>query len=351
MGLAFGGHFMQGHTVIAHKASQNSSLHISFDGVDILNNTVDEFHVPGVLDAFRTVGWQDNLHNNDILALRMQGKFDIGSWPSRFTGAPEGGLFLLKLPEDIEITLTGVDYISSVVAMAPQLSGQGGYCGNFNSNPDDDAEPIAPFWNQAIGPDLGAVPDAEDLFKSAGIALLAATQDTGGKQLLMDAVRRLRECPQELKEQAEHECSRLSDARIRQDCVFDACMSGDLSTVEGAFAADILSEAVNARGVPTFLGHGECLDAGARRYRAFGTHLRTDAACMALLRQLARTNGVRGAQLRRNAACQVLVEAGVDPTGQLIESGWGEAQGEGDLGRGLIGNTTGDAAWNCWQLN
>jgi len=360
MGIAFGGPFMQGHTLALHKEEDEGPILTAFDGQRILNGSVDEFHLPGVLDAWRAESWQDGLHNSDVLALRTRAKFDIGPWPNRFTGAPAGGLFLLRLPGRVEVTLTGVDFISAVVSMPPQQGGQGGYCGNFNGNADDDAEPVAPSWDRAIGPDLLGVPDSENLFLSATASLLGVAADRGAPavasppraQSLLDVQHKLTECPEDLRLQAEQACAQLLDARIRQDCVFDACMSGSLKSVAGTFAADILQEAVNARGVPTFLGHGECLDSQGRKYHAFATKARTDEACTALLRKLASVRGVLGAQLLRGSACEVLVDTGVDPTSELIQGGWGSsAEPQGAPGQGLISATTSDAAWNCWQLN
>ena len=89
-----------------------------------------------------------------------------------------------KLPRNIAVSLTGVDFMSVVVSMPPEArpyttavgiispsfhcpreqkqseAGQGGYCGDFNGDPDDDAEPIVPSWDRPIGRFLGPVPKA-----------------------------------------------------------------------------------------------------------------------------------------------------------------------------------------------
>ena len=40
-----------------------------------------------------------------------------------------------------------------------EVTGQSGYCGNFNGDPDDDAEPVVPSWDRPIGDNLEPVPE------------------------------------------------------------------------------------------------------------------------------------------------------------------------------------------------
>ena len=60
------------------------------------------------------------------------------------------------LPGNLHITVSAVDYMSLVISM-PAVPGQTGYCGNFNGDPDDDAEPVVPSWDRPIGSDLEQV--------------------------------------------------------------------------------------------------------------------------------------------------------------------------------------------------
>ncbi|CAE7235085.1 unnamed protein product [Symbiodinium natans] len=387
MGFAAGGPFLFGHTLVVWKEDYNQPLKVSWDGELILQDDVSEFHFeqqPGVLDAYRRQSWDADVFDDRVLSLRTHMQFAVGTFPERFVTLPETGIYMFKLPRNIAVSLTGVDFMSVVVSMPPE-AGQGGYCGDFNGDPDDDAEPIVPSWDRPIGRFLGPVPKAMSLFpEDLTVALLGDSAKEHSRMSEAEAVaakiKSVKECPQPLLAKAEAACNGLQ-ASFHKFCVFDVCMTKDLGAAGSVGAAAVVEHKVNARGVPVFMGHGRCLDKDGHGFMSFATKLRTDTACQQLLRTLALTDGVMGAQLKRGGHCEVLTTKNVDPTSTAIPGGWGmpdppsedvwqqisalpvqhlSAQADvhaqavspklGDS-EGLIADTTEDGSYNCWQLN
>mmetsp|Transcript_28223 Transcript_28223/g.60110 ORF Transcript_28223/g.60110 Transcript_28223/m.60110 type:complete len:660 (-) Transcript_28223:796-2775(-) len=196
MGLAIGGPFLKNHTLGIYNlglydATSEGQLEVIWDGEEILGN-VDatgsaEFEEPFLLWAARRADWDPSLHDEAVLGIKPAIKFSIGEWSERFLDKPKGGLLLFKLPNDVEITLTGVDFMSVAISMPAQET-QSGHCGNYNGDPDDDFEPLpegavpallAPAWNRPVGDDLEPVSDANNLFTknkaSLAVALLSST--------------------------------------------------------------------------------------------------------------------------------------------------------------------------------
>lgn len=342
--FAVGGPFMQNHTLTVRKTTA-FTLEASFDGAAILSEAVSEFHEAGVVDAYRRKAWNATLHSEDILAVRTQMRFAVGPWPERFLREPVGGLYLLKLPGGVEVTITGADIMSVVITMPPQSGGQGGYCGNFNGDAADDFEPVGPSFHKAVGSDLEAVSPSEALLNSSWWQ-----PGQAGDAPQLDPERVMDDCSVELKAVAEGRCRVVTDAQMKEDCIFDVCATGVISAADGVLAAEILEEKVNARGIPLFMGHGQCLDTVREPYMAFNTTLGTADACTDVLRSLVLTSGVLGAQLHRDATCQILVENGTDPTQVQIRGGWGPMSNELAHGHGIISDTTEEEGWSCWQV-
>lgn len=362
-GFAAGGAFMRGHTLIVYNDTERGHLQAVFDGRPILNGTVDEFHEDGILEANKDDEWAAERYNDRILDLRTEAKFDIGDWHERFLGRPEGGLYVLKLPSEVEVTITGVDFMSMVITMPRPQGAQSGYCGNFNGEAEDDARPVVPSWNAPIGEDLDPVSPSLNLFtgraspvllaRAAGL-LQGAAGGFGQRQSsgpdfrsVLDVVQR---CPGQLLEMAQQRCGRVEDARMERDCIFDVCLTRDMEAADDMVATEILEQAVNSKGIPVFMGHGQCWDSRSHEFAAFKTNLRTERECQELLRHLAFTRGVLGAQIRRSGTCQVLMANGTDPTAVAIPGGWAGSENLSAPGRGLVSSTSSDAAWSCWQL-
>merc|ERR1712012_585203 len=141
VGFAVGGPFLKGHKLVVRKTSP-FTLDATCDGQPILSNVSDSevFRIDDVIEGYRSQKWNATLHSDDVLAVRTQIRFAVGPWPERFS-EPVGGLYLFKLPGDVEVTVTGADFMSLVITMPPQAGGQAGYCGNFDGNVADDFEP------------------------------------------------------------------------------------------------------------------------------------------------------------------------------------------------------------------
>lgn len=385
MGFAAGGPFLDGHVLTVWKEAYDGPLKVAWDGEMILQDAVSEFHVESpAVDAYRRQSWDADVFDDRILSLRTHMRFAIGTFPERFVTLPETGIYMFKLPNNIAVSLTGVDFMSLVISMPPE-AGQSGYCGDFNGNPDDDAVPIVPSWDRPVGRDLDPVPQDMVLFPNTlTTALLgdSAKEHThmSEAESIAAKLKRVTECPQTLLGKAEVACHGLQ-ASFHKFCVFDVCMTKNLAAAGSVGAAAVVEHKVNARGVPVFMGHGRCLDKDGHGFVSFPTKLRSDTGCQQLLRTLALTEGVMGAQLKRGGICEVLTTKNTDPTNTAIPGGWGlpdppredvwqqisalpaqhlstqpemHAQevspkmGDSD---DIIADTTDEGAYNCWQLN
>jgi len=349
LGIAVGGDFLQGHMLVLRKVGDNA-IEATFDDQLILADAVAEHHVPGVVDGYRSEEWQAGLHSDDVLKVRTEMQFDIGPWPERFLGRPQGGLYLFRFPEGVELTVTGVDHMTMVLTMPPARGGQGGYCGNFNGEQEDDFEPVAPSWHLPRGPDLDPVPASQSFFGPSVAA--DARGPVSSMELFMTMLETLKACDPSLKERAVRRCSHVGDARVRQDCIFDVCVTRDVRAADDMLAAAVMEQKVNSRGIPVLYGHGQCRDAEGEPYAAFSVVPGSPHRCDGILAQLALARGVVGAQHNeRTAACEILVQADVDPTSMPIEGTWGGKQQADAKGQGHIASAEGDAAWTCWRLD
>jgi hypothetical protein len=342
-GFAAGGPFMNNHTLVVLKVGP-FALEASFDGAPILLNTTDEFRVADIVEGLRSPTWNATLHKSDVLAVRTQIRFAVGPWPERFM-KPVGGLYLFKLPGEVEVTITGSDFMSVVITMPQQPGGQAGYCGNFNGDVTDDFEPVGLSFHKPVGSHLDAIDSAEMLFD-----LSSWQRGHGSETLELDPASVLQNCNEVLMQMANTRCRVVTDMHMREDCIFDVCATGLISAAEGALAAEILEQKVNARGIPLLVGKGRCLDTAGRDYAAFNTTLVTQKDCQDVLRSVGLTSGVLGAQLHPGGVCQILVEKGVDLTFVEIRGGWGPMANLDSHGHGMISKTDDGADWSCWQL-
>jgi len=345
--IAVGGPFLGNKTLIVGKTAPEV-VEAYFDGEKILSQERDKFEVSGVVEGHRSPTWNATLHNDDALAVRTQIKFAVGPWPERFLD-PVGGLFLFKLPKNVELTITGIDFMSVVLTMPPQAD-QGGYCGNFNGDVEDDFQPTGLSFHTPIGKDLGAVDSADLLFDPAKW-MLGNAQPALLEVKKLDPAKVLEECTEDMKAQAKSKCQVITDAHKREACVFDICATGQASAANAMIAAEILEEKVNSRGIPSRMGKGKCLDAAGREYVAYtAKKLSSAKGCKKILRSLSLRGGVMGAQLQKGSTCQILVQDGADPTEVRIPGGWDSKTNEGASGYGMISDTTREAGWTCWQL-
>jgi len=323
-----------------------------------------------MLSAARRAEWTSSLHNQEVLEVPDAINWTVGSWPSRFQNKPMGGLYLFKLPQGIEITATGVDFMSAVIKMAPQAKGQSGYCGNFNNDMSDDFEP-APIgsappqtiaaWNRPIGDGLDLVPDSENLFKlhsaTANLSAYTASLPEGESAPLASA----QPCEGSHMEAAEKACEGIPSATMRQACIIDICLTGNAAAAGGVAQAEILEERVNARGLPVFVGHGTCVDTQDKHFRVLKTQgVRSGPDCQNLLASLHAARGILGAQLRVEGACEIVAGPGADLAGVVAGSsppagGWVDndmSEAATDVSEeDYVAGVADDLSWSCWRLN
>jgi len=343
--VAIGGPFIKNHTLLLRKLN-TTTLQATLDGKVILDAAEADYSMPDVVEAHRRTKWNATLHNDDALAVRTQIQFNVGPWPERFLERPVGGLFLLKFPGGVEVTATGVDFMTVVVTMPPASGGQSGYCGNFNSDKADDYTEVRPSFHQPIGADLGPINPSESLLGSAGLQ----SQSAVGTQVA-DPDTVLSECSASLMTMAVEVCKGVSNLENQRDCIFDVCETNLVSAADGALAAELLETKVNTRGIPLPVGTGRCHDAVQRLYVSISTNLHSAEDCKDVLRSLALTDGVMGAQLKAGGTCEVLIERGANPQAVAIQGGWGPTINEEANGQGIIcGVTVADSDWSCWQL-
>lgn len=346
-GLAIGGEFMGFQSLVVRKVHA-SSLQVTLNGESILTQPESEFHIDGFVRAYRRTTWNATLHNSEVLGVRTQMQFAVGPWPERFLKQPIGGLVLLRLPGDIEVTVTGVDFMTTVITMPAAIAGQGGYCGNFNGNSQDDFEAVSASFHRPVGKDLEAVNPEESLFGSEeSVSLIHAQKH---RLLALDPDSVLRNCDQSVLQMAQERCKQVSKMDMNRDCVFDVCATGLISAADGILAAELLETKVNSRGIPLFVGNGQCLDAVARHYTTYATKLTEENECKDILRGLAVTAGVMGAQMQSGGNCEVVVDSRIEPLTTRIRGGWVVNGSKEGFGHGIISGTTDDATWICWQL-
>jgi len=342
--LAIGGPFIGYHTLLVRKISP-WEIEVSLDGEAMFEAGSGEFYLEGVVYAFKSDSWNVTLHNEDALKVRTQMQFSTGPWPERFLSRPPGGLYLFRFPENVEVTVTGADMLTAVITMPVQSGGQSGYCGDFNGNAYDDfVDGDDPSFHLPAGADLTPIEPDFLLFDLSWWPLNSSNRSW------LEPGNVLSGCHQTLLELAEERCQFVTDARMKNYCRMDVCATGNLSASEGILAAEIIEYKVNARGIPVFAGNGKCLDVVGQTYQAISTNLESMSECKDVLKSLAVTLGVVGAQLQQGALCQILVTPHADPTSVKIKGGWGPAIDSASRATGFISNTTGESDWQCWQL-
>lgn len=238
--------------------------------------------------------------------------------------------------------------MSVAITMPSQAGGQEGYCGNFNGDPEDDFKPVSPSFHMPVGSHLGPVNSSMVLFDTSSWGIWIP--DPNDNSTWLDPSSVISSCNSDLKELAIARCRRITDVRMRNDCITDVCATGLESVADGIMAAEIIGLKVTARGIPLFMGYGQCLDSAGKTYIGFSTKLTSVPECTDILRSLALIRGVIGAQFQEGQMCQVLVTDKTDPTEIQIKGGWGPKINDHSHGNGLISSTSEESDWKCWLL-
>jgi len=259
-GLAVGGSFLQGHTLLAYLDpaqalkplshwtkvkdhwKSNKDMIIKWDGQIILQTGPDakfspqpgsgiQFvrstggtHLPSkaVMDKACKVATHGEAHvrrqncleawkTTDIYTFRLPMKVEI------FVIAPSQRLFTVQL----------------LIKMPPQYN-QSGFCGNFNGKAEDDNPPgctVGTVCNPRKSPGY-FVEELDSLFSQESLS-----QKSHQKSSLMESPENYSatgDCVGEAFSKASDACSHLIDPGIRDGCIQDICTSGE---VDKAMAA------------------------------------------------------------------------------------------------------------------
>jgi hypothetical protein len=346
VGIAVSGNFINGHTFIFAEDQSDNKLKVLWNGKEVLT-TDGAFHpAPGV-QLYRNSGksYVPTPEDIDFLAPDKKSRDEI---VKRFKHWGERPVYNFRFPRKVEITATFIDprgkdgndwekhkfnSMETLIMMPPQGQ-QGGWCGNFNDNPNDDGKATH------MDP-LGA---NEDLFKKSGLAFLMEQNEIAAAPVIQD-----QKCPERTLQKARSACSHIAQQDVKDDCISDICLTDD-ATLAAEAAEDIeILEVLAGQGIPQFTGHGQCLDQNGITFSSYETKaVAKKAPCVSLLRKLGSFAGVRGAQLTEGSTCKILVDAGTNLLPQKIPGGWGGvAAGQG---KGIVGSSTSDSGSYCWKI-
>jgi len=306
-GLAAGGEWMKGHSVVIWTkekwgkdriASEDfkANIEVFCDGKPCLQEDGQAFSVPGVMELNRRKGSEAFKPSDEQLA-ELEGQHHKGTW-EKYTdqlAKAENSVFHFKLPKNTDVFLY-LGWAWEVVIKAPAQTYQGGWCGNFNGESRDDDRGIM----------MDAVDTKEDLFIKQGLR--------GKKSFLQeekdDADEKAPDgnCTQDLKAKATQACSQsMDDAAVHADCIADICLTGDVGFAKDAVAMELM-EVVEARGSVLFQGSGKCTDSVGQNYAALeSTEIENRRGCVAIAHVVAHLapRGIRGVQFKEDGStCQ-----------------------------------------------
>jgi len=208
IGLAVSGNFLNGHRLTWVKAGSK----ILLDGQQIVDKVGDTYrsddglieveHMERVQpdkDDWAAIGWGTN----------------VNRWSTkRF----EGKLWVFRLPRAVNIYISEHDSMSVIIKM-PKVKGMDGMCGNYDDNKDNDGKDDI----EARMGGSAKVADADNLFNLDAKAFLLDVSDHRDV-----STRTEEDCDLELKKKAEEKCAEIEQATLREDCVYDICMTGEL---------------------------------------------------------------------------------------------------------------------------
>jgi len=377
MGIAVGGTFMENHTLVIYNStmddgSPKTGLTVLFDGQPILANLDDkgnaEFEFPLLLWAARRSDFSPSVHDREILDMSPGIEWDVGSWASRFSDAPAAGIFVLKFPMGVELTVTGVDFMSAVVKM-PRLGAQSGYCGNFDGNADDEFDPppegsvpplLVPVSGRPKGEGLEPVSDDSNLFLRFPSTEALVRRKGEGVGEAGRAEASLQACSEDQLTEAKGKCQEIRDVGMWRACLEDYCLQRGAPVARDMAAAEGLAEKVNTDGVAAPLGHGRCVDGNAAKFRVLRTAgLRSAEACLGYLLEVSTIPGILGAQLQVGGTCELVVDPALDFASAGLaeppEGAWANpvvvSPSGGAEGVAFVAGVDDDRSWSCWRMN
>jgi len=356
-GIAFGGPFLQGHTLMM--LNQN----VTWDGKPILEKMGDTFKETGLASLSRVPKNQwfktdpdffDNVYNNT--RVQRQRFNEDKKWWTYGADGPNLGAMRFKLPYDVEGWITSVNRGMQLLLKMPSQPGQCGYCGNFDGNASNDESPEkVRFWlgaRKAAGCGLDAIEKEEDLFDQAGLSQSVHVALPSTSSLAPE-----KSCSQEMMRKARAACQHIPQDNIKDSCEMDVCLTGDAGNAKAATLMHTMHIAF-AGGTVQFAGPGECKDRTGESYTTLDLETVSDETnCLNLGRKLSRDTklveqGIEGVQFNNKAkTCQVVLEAGGTYGHNFIvklPGLWGNLQKRS--GAGIVSKVTKMDGWSCWKI-
>jgi len=348
-GLAVGGDWMKGHKLIIHeKKGAHHDLRVLLDGEEILKKDGDEKRLEGICELHRHP--KGSLMPSEDEFTELDGKHwwwrDFGR--KRFEDKQRGSGYHFKLPKNVEIFIISRDNLGILIKMSPQIH-QGGYCGNFNGDPDDDHSGLKHKWgDEATGFMLDPLEAAEDLFKNASVGSSSMVQEEAADD---ESSSQQPQCLGELMKKATAACAHIPEEPLQSGCIIDICLTNDTTFAQDALNMQAL-EVKEAKGMLQFAGHGRCLDQDGKNFSTTEAKEIADRKdCIALAHVAAHmaVEGVRGVQLNDNGfKCQVLMDSGTETHAEQLPGLWGNTAAQ--QGKGIVGRTSAEPGWHCWKI-
>jgi hypothetical protein len=247
-GIAVGGPFLKGHrlTVMRIKGQKQKGGHngadvtVKYDGTEILQTQGDKFQ--------SSDGLVEGEHLEKVVP-------DPADMPKAEAGGVKNwedfakksfahpGQFVFRFPDGVEFYLARVDLLSIVIKM-PKDDSQDGLCGNYDGDEknDDYQQVEARMGSPKVESGNLFLMDYKDYsYREQGLLEVANSDATDLAEINSTA-----ECEEKkphLYKQAVEKCNEILQmrigARLKGDCVFDICVTGDLN-----ISADYLAEEV-----------------------------------------------------------------------------------------------------------
>jgi len=357
-GVATGGEFLKGHTLAIHGRDHKSG-EVLFDGKSILTKDGDKHIVEGVCELYRYKSKTVVPDEKEMDELDGKHNWWKSGGAKKAFESTSSPLYHFKFNKGVELYVMWHKSMNLLLKMSSQEK-QGGYCGNFNGDPDDDQKHpgrSGGSGDEPAGPNLEPIPEEDDLLKAVGVSLAATgnssweeeeeeeeKEEGGGAAAASGASG----CDPALRKQAEQACKHIPEEDVRHSCIDDVCTIGRLSAAEDSEGMEEL-EVKEDHGVVMFYGEGRCTDQDGETFSSFeAAGVAEKKGCSDLLTQMADTmEGVRGAELKDGSKCHILADPGVNLTVFEIPGGWG-ATAEG-AGKGIVSSIM-DGAYECWKV-
>jgi len=227
-GIAIGGPLLRDHVLVAAFVGPEegfAGFKVFWDGTEILA----EFPSKYASSDSVLIATHDAM---DPTKYHREGRHTIGD--ATDLASKDLPSYLFQLVPNVRIyMLLGPDNANIIIQTKKLASGQDGYCGNFNCNPDDDT--LEEFQARGV---VGRISLTETLFSSAPPAPTY-------QMLQPDKPLSVKDCPTELHALAVSLCRKkgVGNSQMEQDCIFDCCAGGE-EACKSVVAADIATQEI-----------------------------------------------------------------------------------------------------------